>query len=553
LTKEELIKKGLTLIPISEISIIQDPTVTEAADFTVEDNFTFASADGIFVQDSMAVYPAVTKKSHLDLVTKVGITNNLLSQTDLSIVPRPNQDIILGIWAASTSQNTETRNIKGQEIPFEQYLLNTCFPEDYPIQLEPMTKHKLFDILNDLAFKYPPDVVIKTLDSLKTLGFLMSTIKGYSLSLKDLYSEELDKLAEQLTGDKSKDIPFIKSKEVLSAMRKLPLADFIDSGARGSWSQATQLIFTKGYVSDVSGTIHNDIVRNSLVKGLNQREFFDACWGARKGLLDTALSTGTSGYLTRQLIYATNHIELSSDIDDCKTTEGLIIPNVDKDLANTLTWRYMITEDGTLKKITRKNVEDIIGKDIVIRSPIYCKSPKICKKCYGDLFKILHSTQIGKIATQAVGERSVQLVLQVFHTGGAALSSGKTDNFDAQEDIVSGMTMANKLFHSPHKMENTNPLQFVKLIYELFNDYKKIQTIHYEVITAAMMWRGDRPWRMYADRTENNIEWVSIMKIPGKASWLLGAAFSSLRSELLNGVVKDTSDIPNSLSNLFRI
>ncbi|RLF27439.1 MAG: hypothetical protein DRN14_05420, partial [Thermoplasmata archaeon] len=52
---------GIRYIPCTEINIDYDPTETCAADLTVEDYTTFATADGVFVQDTMAVYRPLTK------------------------------------------------------------------------------------------------------------------------------------------------------------------------------------------------------------------------------------------------------------------------------------------------------------------------------------------------------------------------------------------------------------------------------------------------------------------------------------------------------------
>lgn len=553
MTKQELENKGLKLIPMSEIEINHNPDRTTGYDFTVDDYYTFATADGVFVQDSMAIYFPVTEDATQDVYEGIGIWKNLISPTDLTIVPRPNQDIILGIWAASTSQNPETVEFKGKKLPFEQYILNTCFPKDYPVQTKPMTKSRVMAILNDIVFKYPPNMVMETLDKLKRLGFMMSTIQGYTLGLDDLYSEELEDVARNLTGDITIDMEKMKSDDVMKVMKSLPVAEFIDSGARGSWDQTKQLVLARGYVSDSSGRIMEKPIKNSFVSGLTQEEFFRSSWGARKGLLDTALSTGDSGYLTRQLIYSTINIELDPEIEDCGTTDGLELLIENPKIAKTLLWRNYINEDGTLTKIRRKSHRDLVGKKIKLRSPIYCKNPKICKKCYGDLYKILHSNQIGIIATHAVAERTTQLVLKSFHLSGTALVSTKEENKGKQDDIVSGMTLAQKIFHDPDSIKVQSPATLTKEIFDLFNPYKPIQMVHYEILVASMMWKDGKPWRTQKNRITGDFEWVSILKVPSYSSWLLGAAFSSLKNKLLDGVIKNRVDVPSSLTELFRL
>lgn len=52
-----------------------------------------------FDGDQMAVYVPITPRSYDDVVSKVAIENNLISMTDMNIVPTPNQDIILGLYS----------------------------------------------------------------------------------------------------------------------------------------------------------------------------------------------------------------------------------------------------------------------------------------------------------------------------------------------------------------------------------------------------------------------------------------------------------------------
>ncbi|MCK5017179.1 MAG: hypothetical protein KAS32_08910 [Candidatus Peribacteraceae bacterium] len=505
-----------------------------------------------FDGDAMAIYVPITKRSEEDIRKKLGIWNNLISQTDVSIVPRPNQDIILGIYTATADNDTsEIRETKdGTKMPFGRYLFNECLPEDYPVIKSSLVKGQLFNILNDIALKYPPKEVMETLDKIKNLGFSMSTLKGYTLSIDDLHSQKLVDIANSLEGDAIKDLTKMKSPEVMKVLRSFPFATYIESGARGDWDQAKQLVLSRAYVSDSTGKIRPNLIRSSLVQGLNQDEFFNSCWGARKGLLDTALSTGDSGYLTRQLIYSTVFVELSEK-DDCGTTDTMQLEVTTKELAKTILWRYYLDDNDNLVKITNKNIDSIVGTTIRLRSPIYCTDKKICKKCYGDLYKILHSDQIGIVATQAVGERTTQLVLRTFHLSGVAQIN---DDSGDQHDIISGIDIANKLFHKPTSLGKINePIDLVKMIYEVFNAYKSIHMIHYEVIVSAMMWSGDSLWRLKDDRDKAPKEWVSILQVPSRHSWLLGAAFSNLKTKILEGLVHSRTDTETSLSKLFRL
>lgn len=513
--------------------------------------------------DTMAVYIPLNEKSEMEIRNKIHIKNNLLSPANLSSVPEPNQDVILGIYMATKNEEEEKEEFKGELVTKSRKMFNECLPEKYPLINKVVTKSELKRIFNDLALRFPYKVAMESFDKIKTLGFYLSTIHGYTLGLDDLYSKKLNKLNKKLTGEIEKDIATIKnSEDVNNELKSLRINDYIESGARGSWDQAKQLVYSRGYVADANNNVRDYLIRSNLTKGLSPREFFESSWGSRKGLLDTALSTGDSGYLTRQLIYSTIFSELDEELEDCttndylnmnftiKNSDGTINQKKSLDFVKLFLWRYYLDEETkTLKMISSKNFKDLVGKTVKIRSPIYCKSEKICKKCYGNLYKILHSNQIGVIGTQSVSERITQLVLRTFHISGVV--SGK-DESGKNDDIISGMTIANKLFHNPEKLGTINtPEDMVYLLYKIFGQYGNVHMIHYEVIVAAMMWRGEELWRLTKERDISEIEFVSVLKIPALTSWLLGAAFSNVKLKVLDGLIKEKVSENNSLTELF--
>ena len=89
------------------------------------------------------------------------------------------------------------------------------------------------------------------------------------------------------------------------------------SGARGNLSQVRQLVGMRGLMSDSEGKILDFPIISNFREGLTITEYLISCYGARKGLVDTALRTATSGYLTRRLVDSAQHAVIS--IHDCKT------------------------------------------------------------------------------------------------------------------------------------------------------------------------------------------------------------------------------------------
>ena len=54
-------------------------------------------------------------------------------------------------------------------------------------------------------------------------------------------------------------------------------------------------------MADPQGQIIEYPIRSNFKEGLSVTEYVISCYGARKGLVDTALRTATSGYLTRRI------------------------------------------------------------------------------------------------------------------------------------------------------------------------------------------------------------------------------------------------------------
>lgn len=448
----------------------------------------------------------------------------------------------------------EKINYKGKDISYGRYLFNKCLPEDFPLIDETISAKKLKLILNNIALVYSSDVVMKTLDNIKELGFHLSTEQGYTLSIDQLYSEDLENIANSLDEEDMKgNMQIINNdKHVQELLNKLSFSDYIESGSRGSWEQAKQLVLCRGYVADANNKIRNNLIRSSLVSGLSEKEYFDSCWGARKGLLDTALTTAVAGYTTRQLVYSTNNIELDDSLEDCGTKEYIELKVKDEKFAKSLLWRFYLNSNNIEEYISMENYKTIVSKTIKLRSPVYCIGKNVCQKCYGNLYKILHSNQIGVIASQAISERMVQLVLRTFHTSGVAKSSD--DLTDDNQDIISGLTMVNTLFHKPDTLKNVNtPADLVTKIQEIFGEYGSIHIVHFECIVSAMMWAGDKLWRTMENRINNPFEFCSILQIPTKNSWLIAASFANVKTKLLDGLVKDRTDESSSITTLFRL
>nr|ATV97552.1 RNA polymerase beta subunit [Lecythis minor] len=209
------------------------------------------------------------------------------------------------------------------------------------------------------------------------------------------------------------------------------------SGARGNASQVHQLVGMRGLMSDPQGQMIDLPIQSNLCEGLSLTEYIISCYGARKGVVDTAVRTSDAGYLTRRLVEVVQHIVVRRT--DCGTVRGIsvsprngMMPEII--FIQTLIGRVLADDIYTGPRCIATRNQDIgIGlinqfrtfraQPISIRTPFTCRSTSwICRLCYGrspthgDLVEL--GEAVGIIAGQSIGEPGTQLTLRTFHTGG---------------------------------------------------------------------------------------------------------------------------------------
>ncbi len=318
-------------------------------------------------------------------------------------------------------------------------------------------------------------------DELKYLGFKYATQAGISISIEDLKIpfvknlmlekankeiinaekiylkgkitdiERFQKIIDtwSLTSESLKDqvIYYFKNYDPLNSVYIMTF-----SGARGNLSQVRQLVGMRGLMSDPSGEIMKLPIKKNFREGLTITDYLMSGYGARKGIVDTALKTANSGYLTRRLIDVAQDILIREK--DCLTTHSFLL-SISKNEPE----KYDLIYDKILGRILNKPIIDpktnnLIAKintqitpnlikefkqreikEFYIRSPLTCNLYRaICQKCYGwDLANqnlVDIGEAIGILAGQSIGEPGTQLTMRTFHTGGIFTS-------EARQQIIS--------------------------------------------------------------------------------------------------------------------
>ena len=213
----------------------------------------------------------------------------------------------------------------------------------------------------------------------------------------------------------------------------------------------------RGLMADAQGQIIDLPIKSNFKEGLSCTEYVISSYGARKGLVDTALKTADSGYLTRRLVDVAQDVIIREE--DCHTEkyinltaitdgEDVIVPLEDRLLGRTVAQdivdkdgNVLVTKNTTVDRDDLEKIKTVGLKEVKVRSTLTCELEYgICQKCYGWSMTTQRPVDIGEaigiIAAQSIGEPGTQLTMRTFHTGGVFKGSGVTRQAKSTVDGV---------------------------------------------------------------------------------------------------------------------
>jgi DNA-directed RNA polymerase subunit beta' len=363
-------------------------------------------------------------------------------------------------------------------------IFNSVLPDKLRFVNSIVLKKDLNELIKNCLYLYGEDRTVQLVDELKTMALTYITKSGLSWGMGDLpgtdrrdklvaeaeikvdevqsqyeeglltASERYAKVVQLWTETKDRVAETIKE----AVDKHGSVYTMINSGARGSWAQLTQIVGMKGLVTSPSGAIIELPVKGNFKKGFDVLEYFIATHGVRKGLSDTALRTANAGYLTRRLIDVSQDIVITAH--DCGTKQGLKITQAESEELGTTIFKRIVgrflaadltnekgkvlAPSGTLvtEEVIKKIEKETIA-EATLRSPLTCKLDRgICASCYGyDLSynkPVAMGAAVGIMAAQSIGEPGTQLTMRTFHTGGVA----------GQEDITQGLPRVEEIFEA---------------------------------------------------------------------------------------------------------
>lgn len=474
-----------------------------------------------FDGDQMPVHVPLSVEAQAESRVLMASTRNLLLPKDGSPSTTPTKDVVLGVYyltmadeavredqgdsgrtalespdaailaysvgAIGLHEMVEVRVRPGERIitTAGRCIFNEVLPESLKFVNKVLDRKELDKIVSDSITKEGMQRTAEMLDGIKDLGFEYSTRAGSTIAIDDVVMPkekpgllaEADAEVEQIESqyqsglltseeryDKIISIWRETTDKVTQAMKKAfdarnPVLMMVQSGARGNMQQISQLGGMRGIVVDPSGRMVEQPVLSNYREGLTVLEYFTSTHGQRKGLVDTALRTADSGYLTRRLVDVAQDVIVREE--DCGAETGITAREIKidgesiEDLRDRIRGRFAlrdVTHPDTGEVLCRAGHEitDEIAEAIVesgitqveVRSVLTCDARHgVCMKCYGRNLATGRTVEVGEavgiIAAQSIGEPGTQLTLRTFHLGGIA-----------GEDITQGLPRVEELFEA---------------------------------------------------------------------------------------------------------
>ena len=397
-------------------------------------------------------------------------------------------------------------------------------------------------------------------DNLKDLGFKYATQAAVSISVEDLKVPEakqdlIGQAEEQITATEE----CYRLGEITEVERHTKVIDtwtetnerlvdavknnfnqndplnsvwmMANSGARGNMSQVRQLVGMRGLMANPQGEIIDLPIRTNFREGLTVTEYVISSYGARKGLVDTALRTADSGYLTRRLVDVAQDVIVREE--DCGTERSIVVEAEDGKYGSRLLGRLtaedvfdseenlIISKNTAIDNSLTKKIEMLSIPKINIRSPLTCEANRsVCRRCYGWALAYNHLVDLGEavgiIAAQSIGEPGTQLTMRTFHTGGVSTAESGVVRSKISGKIEFSSKAKTRGYRTPHGVEAKQAeVDFQLKIIPSGNNSLKTQKIE---VTSGSLLFVENGQEIEADTTVAQITAGAVKKSVEKAT-----------------------------------
>lgn len=518
---KSIVESGITYDTVERIE--RQPDLKTMWDLTIPGSYTFLTADGIAVFDTMALHVPVSTEAQTE-AKKMTPSQVLLNPRNSGLFFSPSQEMVLGVYQGTkpggkdtglSFANVESALLKKKEIgnynnlitingikaPLGTHWINNKLPEKFKNYKLTFDKKTVQNLIGKIV-EEEPDKFAEVIDHLKNVGNAMSSTDGNTITVKD-FSFFLPKKRELMTEFETKYEKISNSKaseEEKEKQKILLMADYSEkieeeqkrffkehpennvgnmflSGSRGTIGQIRQSLGAPLLMRDYKMDPSSAPIKNSYIEGQTVLENLSAAPSARLGAVMKVSSVTEPGALSKELVAA----KMSGIIteEDCGQTKQALRP-----IKNVL-GRFLAADfngqkrNDLIDKRMIENWEKIGVSKVPIRVQFDCLAKRgLCSKCYGAdeyMNPVPKGTNVGVIDAQSLSEPLTQGAMKVFHTGGL-VSKAEADHAVKGSDKnkarrETGFGRISQLLHVPLSIpEHASLAEFDGIVQEAKRD-----------------------------------------------------------------------------------
>jgi len=353
-------------------------------------------------------------------------------------------------------------------------------------------------------------------DSRDRLGFWCASFLAVSISPKlILPMHDVNKRKAELFHSKANQLNSSNPVEQIMTMNEIEKElvgmveknlsedsgyDFYASGDANLENNYKTINITRGAVYNPS-TKKYDIIKNSLMEGVTQKDIPGFSNSIVAGAFPSAIGTAESGYLAKQILALLQSESIDPNPEsDCKTTSTIPFEITNRNKQYVL-FRNIVVK-GKVVLTTLLNIHEFVGQTVQMFSPQGCSQDKICAKCAGKTFYNLGVTQVGLLVTQMT-MKMLNLKLKAKHDLSQSAGVIQEEHLfmhDNKHCVIENKILKNK----------TIMKIFIPRFFNETTGKEDVSSYHIESTSATCL--GILPVKFYDNK--NNVIFSTMMIIP---------------------------------------
>jgi len=192
--------------------------------------------------------------------------------------------------------------------------------------------------------------------------------------------------------------------------------DFYEAkGKKGFGAVRNKLFYLFGSESAFTDGSAVTLITKSLEEGIDPEKLPEMINGLRYGSYSRGSQTQLGGESTKTIYRMVGTIRIEED--DCGTSLGIPVRIKEENAKGMIDFWVIDGKQSVL--LTKDNIESYIGKDLLLRSPVTCKTEgrNVCKRCVGEALAELPDGI--PAAAASIGGIFLNTLMKIMHSAGS--------------------------------------------------------------------------------------------------------------------------------------